>query len=322
MDIFRKSVRTLRGGGAPPASAGGAGARPAGLTAALLLVAVALATVSCGGGKPDFDGERAYELLVRQCEFGPRPPGSDAHARTLEWLVESLERSTDQVAVQRFVSVGPDGEVELANVIASFRPGARERLLLGAHWDTRPIAERDPDPERRGDAIMGANDGASGVAVLLALAETMAERPPAVGVDIVLFDGEDGGSGGGLSEWCIGSSYYASNMGSYCPSYAIVIDMIGDSDLSIAKEQNSLAANREHVELVWEAARRAGAERFVNATGTAMFDDHIPLIQAGVPTVLIIDSEYRAWHTVSDTPEMCSASSLDEVGQVLVELVY
>lgn len=283
---------------------------------------LALAYLLGGCGAPEFDGHGAFGYLERQCEFGPRPPGSAAHGEMLTWLVEELERFTDDVAVQRFVAVTDTGSVELANVIASFRPLERNRILLGAHWDTRAVAERDPDPANRGTPILGANDGASGVAVLLELARMMAEEPPRLGVDLVFFDGEDGGEGGGLGDWCVGSTYYASRMGDYCPAYAVVIDMVGDRDLSIPMEPNSRSAGGEYVERIWAAARRAGATAFVDHFGVAMYDDHVPLIRAGVPSVLVIDPSYAYWHTLGDTPDKCSDESLGQVGRVLTSLVY
>jgi len=303
--MLRRSNPDGRGGHRVPLAAG-------------LLMACLVA--GCGG--PEFDGHSAFRYLERQCEFGPRPPGSAAHEETLAWLVAELERFADDVAVQRFTAVVDTRSVELSNVIASFRPLERNRVLLAAHWDTRPIAENDPDPASRATPILGANDGASGVAVLLELARMMSERAPGLGVDVVLFDGEDGGDGGGLYDWCVGSTYYASRMGSYCPAYAVVVDMIGDRDLSIPKEPNSISAGGDEVERVWAAARRVGATAFADRSGVAVYDDHVPLIRAGIPTVLIIDFNYRYWHTLEDTPDKCSPESLEQVGSVLASLVY
>jgi Zn-dependent M28 family amino/carboxypeptidase len=275
-----------------------------------------------GCALPQFDGERAFRSLERQCAFGPRAPGTVGHAEAGAWLVQTLEGLADEVAVQRFVTDSRGREIELTNVIASFRPDERERVLLAAHWDTRPVADLDPDPAQRGMPIPGANDGASGTAVLLELAALMHERPPARGVDIVLFDGEDGGGGGGLSDWCLGSRYYAAHLGGYCPRLAVVVDMVGDSDLSIPVEPNSLTGAPEAVELLWGEARRAGSSAFEERRGRAMFDDHIPLLRAGIQTVLVIDADYGAWHTLGDTPDKCSPRSLAAVGRVLVRIVY
>ncbi|MBD3348908.1 MAG: M28 family peptidase [Candidatus Eisenbacteria bacterium] len=288
---------------------------------ALLLAVVQLAAAGCSG-KPLFDEERAFELLEEQCSFGPRPPGSEAHEAMLTWLVEKVSEATDLVRTQRFTAVSDTGEVQLTNVVASFNPDARERVLLAAHWDTRAVAERDPDPTRRDQPILGANDGASGVAVLLEFARLVATDPPDVGVDIVFFDGEDGGDGGGLPDWCLGSRYYASTMGDYCPRYAVVVDMVGDAQLSIPRERNSAVYSPRVVDAVWAAARRAGSVAFADRLGKPIYDDHVPLLRAGVPAALVIDFDYAYWHTLDDTPERCSPASLGEVGRTLVELIY
>jgi glutaminyl-peptide cyclotransferase len=178
----------------------GASVRP--LAACLLAI---LLLSGCGSGR--FDGERALRLLERQCEFGPRFPGSVGHEEAEEWLTSSLADLADELAVQRFVAQSATGDVVLTNIIASFEPDRRERVLLAAHWDTRAVAEKDPDPASRKTPILGANDGASGVAVLLELARLLVDDPPAVGVDIVLFDGEDGGGAGGRAGWGRGSTY-------------------------------------------------------------------------------------------------------------------
>ncbi|MBN2565378.1 MAG: M28 family peptidase [Candidatus Eisenbacteria bacterium] len=290
---------------------------------AVWVVVPVIALSALGCGDMSFDGESAYGFVERQCEFGTREPGGTGHERMLEWLVDTLDGYADQVALQSFKATMWDStDVTLTNVIASFRTDLRRRVLLCAHWDTRPVAERDPNPDSRGRPIPGANDGASGVAVLLELGRMMAERAPSVGVDLVFFDGEDGGQGGGLADFCLGSAYYAAHMGSYAPSYAVVIDMIGDRDLSIPVEPNSMAACPEVVEMVWSAADAVGAGSFTRSSGTGMFDDHIPLIRAGVPTALVIDFDYAHWHTQEDTPDKVSAESLGEVGKVLSKLVY
>jgi glutaminyl-peptide cyclotransferase len=287
-------------------------------TATVLIV---LTGAGCGGA-PVFDGDRAYDDLVTQCSFGPRCPGSPGHDATRDWLVEQMRATADDVKVQRFSYTSSGEKFEFANIVASYRPEVRDRVLLAAHWDTRSVAERDPDPSRREDAITGANDGASGVAVLLELGRLIKERPPDVGVDMVLFDAEDGGDEGGLGSWCIGSSYYAEHLGAYCPRFAVVVDMIGDCDLEIPIEPYSRSAAPELVTLIWAAAERVGATSFCERTGTAIYDDHVPLAQAGLAAIDLIDLDYPYWHTVEDTPDKCCPRSLAEVGQVLAEFLY
>ncbi len=288
------------------------------VTAAALCLPLA---TGCGG-PPAFDGERAYGDLITQCSFGPRYPGSPGHAAVQDWLVATLAETADDVRVQSATYSWDGLELEISNIVASYQPELRDRVLLGAHWDTRSVAERDPDPARRDQPIVGANDGASGVAVLIELGRVMAEQAPGVGVDIVLFDAEDGGDEGGLGAWCIGSSYYASHLGAYCPRYAIVVDMIGDCDLDILTEPYSRSAAPELVSLVWGAAERVGAASFSDRTGTAIYDDHVPLAQAGLAAIVLIDLDYPYWHTVEDTPDKCCPASLAEVGRTVVEFLY
>jgi len=290
------------------------------VSTAALVTMVALVMVGCG--RPEFDGESAYVLLLEQCKLGPRHPGSAGHDEIVAWLLANLEPLADEVSVQRFSAPFFGEETELQNIIASFRPRARERILLAAHFDTRAVADRDPDPDVRNRPIPGANDGASGVAVLVELARVLADQPPDVGVDMVFFDAEDGGDGGGFDAWCLGSEYYASRLGAYCPRYAVVVDMIGDADLAIPIEMNSLTASPGAVRRVWSAAERVGAAHFLDERGPFVFDDHIHLIRAGIPTALVIDFDYEFWHTLSDTPDKCSSASLAEVGSVLIELIY
>lgn len=300
------------------------------VTLALMLIAAAFST---GGAEPQsiprFKGEEAFAYLTKQTDFGPRNPNSSGHSECLRFLAETLKRSADLVRLQHFTHKGYGNEVLwLTNVIASFRPEARERILLCAHWDTRPRAERDPNIMRRNQPILGANDGASGVAVLLHLADVMKAVPPPIGVDIVLFDGEDYGMEGDLSNYLLGSRFFSNTMAAdYQPRFGILLDMVGDKSLEIPKEKNSLHYAPEIIELVWSKARKLGISQFSSKVGDAIYDDHIPLNQAGIRTINIIDFNYpdetnRFWHTHKDTPENCSPESLEAVGTVLTHVVY
>jgi Zn-dependent M28 family amino/carboxypeptidase len=209
------------------------------------------------------------------------------------------------------------------NVIALFQPEKAERILLCAHWDTRPWADKDPDPRKRSTPILGANDGASGVAVLLEVARLLHAQPPDVGVDIVLFDGEDAGTEGNMQSWAQGSAYYARHLASKDRQVlGVLVDMIGDADLEILQEYNSKAYARPVVDRVWAIAKELGCTAFKPLTGSSIMDDHIPLLQAGIPCIDLIDLDYPPWHTMADTPDKCSPASLDQVGRVLVHLVY
>jgi len=274
---------------------------------------------------PRFDSQKAFGYLLEQCRIGPRFPGSQGHAKCRDYLVATLEGFADRVVTQPFpLTFGrPPKTVEAYNIIARFQPEKGERILLCAHWDTRPWADKDPNPVNRRTPILGANDGASGVAVLLEVARILHDRSPDVGVDIVLFDGEDAGNEGNMDSWAQGAAYYARHLGRQeHPRLGVLIDMIGDADLAIYQEANSRAYARPVVDRIWAIAAELGCNAFKAAAGSSVMDDHIPLLQIGIPCIDLIDLDYPYWHTLADTPDKCSAASLDQVGRVLVHLIY
>ncbi|MCH7620034.1 MAG: M28 family peptidase, partial [Candidatus Marinimicrobia bacterium] len=249
---------------------------------------------------------------------------------TLEYLVGELEATSDSLKLQEFTHIDESsGRVyNLTNIIASFDLSNPVRVLLGAHWDTRPRSDYDADPAKRAQPLLGANDGASGVAVLLELARIMLQNRPAVGVDIILFDGEDFGEEGDLDRYFLGSRHFSKNFTGQKPEWAIIIDMVGDANLELPIERYSYEHNRELVERVWSAAERAGAHQFKRNLGSYVEDDHLMLFKhAGIPAINIIDMDYvqggvNLWHTSLDTPERCSPESLGAVGRTLIELIY
>ena len=278
---------------------------------------------------PEFDGARAFEQLKRQTDFGPRPPGSAGHEKCLKYLQDELRSHADALSLQQFSHQRPTGEqVQLSNIVASFNLQATDRILLTAHWDTRPWADQDPDRKNHTKPIVGANDGASGVAVLLEIARILKQKPPPVGIDIVLFDGEDLGKSGTTESFSVGSSYFAKNKPEgFYPRFGINLDMIGDKELEIAREVNSDRYAPSVMTLVFSTARELGVSQFVDTPGTEIFDDHIPLNNAGIPTVDLIDFNYpnrsaNYWHTLEDTPDKCSPESLAAVGQVVLTVLY
>jgi len=278
---------------------------------------------------PTFSGSRAFELLVAQTKFGPRNPGSSGHAACLQFLSNEMRKCADEVKLQEFTHIGYKGErFQLTNVIASFNPQSSNRILLCAHWDTRPRAENDENKSRRDEPIIGANDGASGVAVLLEMASLFKENRPRIGVDLVLFDGEDYGTEGDIERYLLGSRYFGANKPlDYNPQFGILLDMVGDKFLDIPKEQHSLKYAPDIVDLVWRKARELGYPQFLDEAGNLITDDHLPLNEAGIKTIDLIDFNYpdptnRFWHSHKDIPENCSSESLEAVGTVLTHIVY
>lgn len=275
---------------------------------------------------PQFDGAKAFTLLTAQTSFGPRNPNSTGHQRCLEFLTGELRKYADNVVQQSFSETGYGEVLKLTNVFASFNVQEQKRILLLAHWDTRPRAEMDEDPAKRNLPILGANDGASGVAVLLELARMFKESPPPVGVDILLTDGEDYGDAekdGNNKLYFLGAKYFAKTKSpSYNPVFGILLDMVGDRDLQIPMEQHSIRYAPAVMDLVWATAEEVGKSQFIRVPGELVSDDHIPLNEVGIPTIDIIDFQYPYWHTHQDTPDKCSKESLEAVGTVLSAMIY
>ncbi|NSW78593.1 MAG: M28 family peptidase [Chthonomonadetes bacterium] len=271
--------------------------------------------------RPAFDGKRAFADLEKQVSFGPRVPGTQAHLQCRDWLMTELEKSADRVELQTFTQVVNGKSLRLYNIFGIFNENAPRRIMLCAHWDTRPTADEELDPANRRKPILGANDGASGVAVLLELARQFKAKRPQVGVIIAFWDGEDYGPD--VDTMLLGSRYFAKNMGKLRPTYGILLDMVGDKDLQIYKETNSVLAAPELVERVWRTAEQLGYRKyFPNAQKYTITDDHVPLIEAGVPCIDLIDFDYPYWHTLQDTVDQCSAQSLQIVGEVVAAVVY
>ena len=282
-----------------------------------LVAAMLLGLLGCSP-TPQFDGRQAYKYLLTQTAMGARNPGSKGHAACRAYLTKELSRLADTLIVQDFEAENLPHT--LTNLVARFNPQAVNRMILCAHWDTRPWADMDPDPANRTTPISGANDGASGVAVLLELARVLSRRAPQKGVDIVLFDGEDSGEQGRPETFCLGSAYYAKHMLRPKPVYGVLVDMVGDEDLDIYVEENSMERARHVVDLIWNYAQ--GNASFHRYLKHSVHDDHINLIEAGIPCAVIIDFDYPYWHTLEDTHDKCSSRSLKAVGDVLLRMVY
>ncbi|MBN2387717.1 MAG: M28 family peptidase [Anaerolineales bacterium] len=277
------------------------------LLAGLLLLGLAVwsaRTLPTSEGRP-FDGQQAYADVVTQVAFGPRTPGSPAHAQAIAWIRAELEQAGWQVAVQETTVGGHP----IRNILAS-RSDEPPQVILGAHYDSRLLADRDPGPGQI-EPVPGANDGASGVAVLLELARSLPEDT--VPVWLVFFDAEDNGQIGDW-EWIMGSRVFAASL-TVRPQAVVIVDMIGDADLNIYYERNSapdLAAE------IWGQAAALGyREQFIPEYRYSILDDHIPFLDLGLPAVDIIDFDYPYWHTTADTPDKVSAESLQVVGETL-----
>jgi Peptidase family M28 len=296
----------------------------------LLGVGLGFAPRVCGQ-IPVFDGQRAFDLLVEQCEIGPRSPGSPGNLELRESLKETAEQCGLKVVTHCFESEMSLGisPVELCNIIVSAGPESGPRLWLGAHFDTRPVSDKDPQSDLRDQPLTGANDGASGVSILWHLMEILGKFPPEQGVDLIFFDGEDSGDSGNPASYCIGSQRLASTLGEFdnpldqksCEGL-IVLDMVGDRDLFIPQEAYSLLYAPDFTNRIFLRAQELGLEAFSMSRGPAVFDDHVPFLQQGVPSVDLIDFDFSLWHTTGDTPSACSAASLQQVGSLVTDLVY
>jgi glutaminyl-peptide cyclotransferase len=253
-----------------------------------------------------FDGQRAYTDVQTQVAFGARLPGSEGHAQVQEWIGAELVEAGWTVEIQESEALGHP----IRNIVAK-RSDEPPQIVIGAHYDSRMFADNDPDPAQHTSFVPGANDGASGVAVLLELARSLPEET--VPVWLVFFDAEDNGRIEGW-DWILGSREFVKN-NPIQPRAAIIVDMIGDADLNIYKERNS---NPGLTDEIWAVAKELGHEsKFIPEYKHSMLDDHTPFLEAGIPAVDIIDFDYPYWHTVQDTPDKVSAESLQAVGETV-----
>lgn len=266
-------------------------------------------------------------LVRRQVGFGPRVPGTKGHADQLEWMVERLGTLAGVLLTDTFTHVAASGDaLTLVNVEARFRPEATRRILFLTHWDTRPRSDQASDENLHDVPVPGANDGGSGTAVLLELASMLARDPPPMGVDLLFVDGEDYGPG--TEDMFLGAKRYASRIDADArPVYGVLLDMVGDADPSFPVEATSVEVASVVVRKLWRTARRLGyGDLFPERVGSRLYDDHVPLNQAGLPTIDVIDFSYGPgnawWHTPEDTPERVSSATLEMVGEVLAELIY
>ncbi len=285
---------------------------------------ILLVTTSTSNGN-EFDSERAFQLLEKICEFGPRVPGSEAHSRCLKFFKDELHDLGYTVYLQEFEETPTllKKKVMMTNLIAYHEPLSTETvILLSSHWDSRPIAEHDPSLRNRTKPIVGANDGASANAVLLELARLFNTHPYAHHLVFVFFDGEDLGTRENLHEYCLGSRYLARTTPPFLTfDFGINLDMIGDKDLLIKVEPHSYTAAADIVREFWKIGQQHYPAHFSSEFSPPILDDHYPFISQGISYINIIDFEFPYWHTQKDTPENCSAFSLKVVGDTVVKFV-
>jgi hypothetical protein len=295
-----------------------------------LIILLGLNTALVGQDFPYFDGQRAYDLLKIQCDFGPRYPHSPGHQKMITFLGDFLEPLADTLLILPVEVVHPrtGKPVSLTNFLARFNPDQPDRVLLLAHWDTRAVADQDPEPANRTQPILGANDGASGVAILLHLAEILHANPQSMGIDLLLVDGEDMGIPGQPQSYGLGTREFARQLPKPAPRAAICLDMVGDAQLELFIERYSLNQAPELVREIWNLAEHLGYPQFKNQLGTAIVDDHRIFYEiTGIPALDIIDFQYpnsetNYWHTLEDTPDKCSPASLEVVGTVMTAWLY
>lgn len=275
------------------------------------------------------DALRAFSYLEQLCDIGPRISGTPGMVKQQELLQRHFEKHGAKVTMQRFQARNPQGgdPVPMANLVAQFHPDRQQRILLAAHYDTRPLPDRDPNPVRRREGVfLSANDGTSGVAILMELAHLLPELEGPYGIDIVLFDGEELVYVDNRDPYFLGSTWFAREYVAHPPDHqyrwGVLLDMVGDADLRIHQEKFSATwrDTRPLVKAIWNTAARLEVDEFVPRVGYEVLDDHLPLHNtAKIPTCNIIDFDYPAWHTEADTPRRCSPTSLGKVGWVVYE---
>jgi len=275
------------------------------------------------------DGKRAYGYLKQICEIGPRIAGSEANTRQRKLVAEHFTKMGAKVSEQPFTTRHPltGKRVDMANLVGSWYPDRLHRIVIGAHYDTRPHPDQEEDPARKKLPFLGANDGASGVALLMEIAHHLGDLKTTWGVDLVLFDGEElvYGNDPRFGDYFLGSNefrrVYVNQVDRRRTNKryekGIVLDMVGGRNLTINQEPNSLNLAPEIVREVWTVARQLNAKSFRGDEGREVLDDHLALNNAGIPTIDLIDFDYPFWHKADDLPENCSAESLAEVGRVV-----
>ena len=320
----------------------------------ILFLMLVLTVISCGNSNkksdridavekevvkaPEFNADSAYAYVGAQADFGPRVPNTKAHEECGEYLAQQLEKFGAKVYNQRADLIAWDGTILKArNIIGAYKPESKKRIMLCAHWDSRPYADNDPDPKNHHTHILGVNDGASGVGVLLEIARQIQQKEPALGIDIIFFDAEDYGTPEFYTgqpkqdTWCLGSQFWARtpHVQNYNARYGILLDMVGGKNTVFLKESYSEKFAPDVNKKVWKAARKLGyGNLFINEDGGGVTDDHLFINRlARIKTIDIIASDPEGgftptWHTLTDNMDHIDKNTLKAVGQTVLEVIY
>ncbi|MDR1371723.1 MAG: M28 family peptidase [Dysgonamonadaceae bacterium] len=316
----------------------------------LIIIAIATVGISCSKQTariqeqqihiPDFNADSAYQYTLSQVNFGYRIPNTPSHAACAAYLADKLKNFGAQVTIQETTLHLLDGTpINISNIIGEFQPEKKNRVLLCAHWDSRPFADQDPNPANKNKPIDGANDGAGSCAALLEIARQISILPPVIGVDIIFFDAEDWGNNYSDAsslhhgEWCMGSAYWAKNphKSGYRANYGILLDMVSGADAQFYQEYYSVEYAPHVVKKVWDAARATGYENFFpDKKISGIEDDHKQInLYRRIPCIDIIQYDpdratgFAAfWHTLNDNMEHVSRETLKAVGQTVLYVIY
>ena len=287
--------------------------------------------------KIEFNADSAYSNVKSQVDFGPRVPGTEGHSKCAQYLVNKLKHyGADSIIEQKTTVTAFNGDkLPINNIMGQFNKSAQKRVLLLAHWDTRPWADEDPDESRRQQPIPGANDGGSGVGVLLEVARCLQIEKPSIGVDILFVDAEDYGQNGGEDEhsWCLGTQYWTMHHPyptGEMPIYGILLDIVGGIDARFHREMASQRFAPSIVNKVWSMASASGyGTTFLNEMGGGIIDDHVYVNGVGIPCIDIIENNNEqtgsfpsTWHTHADNMSNISRQSLKAVGQTVLNVIY
>jgi hypothetical protein len=294
----------------------------------LFLAAALVVAMGCGGrdaAPPPFEAARVIAHVEKQCSYGPRIPNSAARDSAAAYIARTLEGAGALVSVQPVRLPDPYGErtLRLMNIIARFAPERERRVMLAAHYDSRPWADQEPDTALHTRPIPGAVDGACATGILLEVGRLLGTvMPRDIGVDLVFFDGEDYGREGDLDYYLIGSRSFVADNPGYRPASAILLDMVGGVGTEVRREAYSVRYARALVDTLFDRAGALGLDYFADRDGTAIVDDHVPFLRKGIVMVDLFGYDYPHWHTLADTPDKCVPDLIAQVGTLLVDYLY